>query len=194
MLDVLQRLELSIMDVIWRIDVATLQFVQDYVRRDWLTPVMKTASFLGDVGLMWIVLGLILVVFKKTRRGGAYMLSGLACEYVVNDLIIKNIFMRIRPYDAGIGIVNLVPALTSSSFPSGHTASSFVCAYMLTKVFGGKGALSYIPAVLIALSRLYVGVHYLSDVFCGAVIGTAVGAFVYCMLRKIVQKRGEKTV
>lgn len=175
------------LDVIQSLDAAILLFVQDNIRCPALDVVMKAASRLGDAGLLWIVTGVLLLIFAKTRRGGAGMLASLAVEFVICDLIIKKIVLRPRPYLGISQLQLLVAPEISTSFPSGHSASSFACAYLLTRAFGKNGAWAYIPAAVIALSRVYVGVHYPSDVAAGIVLGTLVGVAMYALLRRFIQ-------
>lgn len=175
------------------LDDAILLFVQNNIRTPALTALMRTFSFLGDAGIMWIALGLGLIVLARTRRRGAAMLGALCVEYAVCDLIIKKLVLRPRPYLVISQLELLVAQESSTSFPSGHSASSFVCAYMLTRMFGKKGAWAYLPASLIALSRIYVGVHYPSDVLAGMALGTFIGVVMHPLLRRhIGSVNGEK--
>lgn len=174
------------------LDEAILLFVQDNIRTPALTAVMRLFSLLGDMGIMWIALGLALLAFARTRRRGAAMLGALAAEYVICDLVIKKLVLRPRPYLVIAPLELLVAPESSTSFPSGHSASSFVCAYMLARMFGRKGTWAYLPAALIALSRIYVGVHYPSDVVTGVLLGTLIGAAAYPPLRRFVTSKGEK--
>lgn len=175
------------------LDEAILLFVQENLRTPALTAVMRLFSRLGDAGIMWIVLGLALLMFARTRRRGAYMLGALCAEYVICDLIIKKLVLRPRPYLVISQLELLVAQESSTSFPSGHSASSFVCAYMLARLFGKKGAWAYLPAALIALSRIYVGVHYPSDVLAGIALGTLIGAAACPLLSRIAPSaKGEK--
>lgn len=173
-------------------DELAVLFIQEHVRCAFLDPVMKAASRINDYGLFWLVLCFILLVVRKTRKGGFYQFSCIACEYVACDLIIKNLVSRTRPYLALENIQILVPPEGSMSFPSGHAASSFACAYALAYAFGLRGALAYIPAVLIALSRLYVGVHYPTDVLCGAILGTLVAAVACRILDRIFEALSQR--
>lgn len=166
------------------IDEAILLFVQDNLRTPALTFIMRLFSRIGDAGIGWIVLGVLLLVFARTRRRGAAMLGALATEYVLCDLVIKKLVLRPRPYLIISQLELLVAQESSTSFPSGHSASSFACAYMLTRLFGKKGAWAYLPAALIAISRIYVGVHYPSDVVAGVLFGTLVGVVMYPLLRR----------
>lgn len=144
-------------------------------------------SKLGNIGFIWIFTGLLLLISKKTRRGGFDLLICLIAAYIVNDLIIKPLVARPRPYDTIEVLQILVKPLSSYSLPSGHTNFSFAAALALTLAYGKKGALAYIPAVLIAVSRCYVGVHYPSDVLLGMLCGTLVALAVYLLLQKYIK-------
>ena len=176
------------LETIRALDSAMLLQVQSAVRTGFLSALLVPVSRAGDMGAFWIALCVLLLVFRRTRRGGALTLCGLAVEFAVCDLVLKRLILRPRPYLVVQGLVCLVPPESSTSFPSGHAASSFVCAYLLTRCFGKKGALAYIPATLIAVSRVYVGVHYPSDVLAGMVLGTLVGAAIWAAL-DLYQKR-----
>ena len=178
---------------VYSFDETVLRFVQESLRSPALTAVMRFFSTIGDMGMVWILLGVVLVCIRRTRRGGVEMLCSLAAEFVLCDLIIKRIVARPRPYLLLEWLELLVHEESSFSFPSGHSASSFACAVALTCAFGKKGALAFIPAAMIALSRIYVGVHHPSDVIAGVLLGSAVGAAVYFISRRIVPvKNGKK--
>lgn len=174
-------------DIIQGFDTNALLYIQDFLRVPFLNSVMVFFSLIGNAGLLWIFLGLVLLIPKRTRRGGFDMLICLLAAYIINDLIIKELVERARPYDTIESLNILVKPLSSYSFPSGHANSSFAAALALTLSFSGKGAWAYIPAALIAFSRCYVGVHYPSDVFVGMLVGTLVAFVVYKLLHKFVK-------
>ena len=174
-------------ELIQNFDTSALLYIQDYLRSPILSAVMVFFSTIGNVGILWIALGLVLLIPKRTRRGGFDLLICLAAAYIVNDLIIKEIVARVRPYDAIEGLTILVKPLSSFSFPSGHANSSFAAAMALTLAFGKKGAWAYIPAALVAFSRCYVGVHYPSDVLAGILVGTLVAWGTFLLLKKYVK-------
>ena len=175
------------MEVIQNFDTNALLYVQDFLRTPILTAIMVFFSKMGNLGLVWIFTGLVLLISNKTRRGGVFMLVCLLAAYLINDLVIKQLVARIRPYETIQGLSILVAPESSFSFPSGHTNTSFAAAYALTRAFGKKGAFAYIPAALIAFSRVYVGVHYPTDVLAGMVVGTTVALFIYFLLQKYVR-------
>lgn len=147
-------------------------YIQEHLRFDFLVPIMKLFTHLGDAGIGWIALWAILATKKATRAKANIMLLALAVTAFVNNIIIKNIAMRARPYDVIEELETLIEPLSSYSFPSGHASSSIACATALTLLFGKRGAISFIPAVIIALSRPFLGVHYVSDIIIGAIVGT----------------------
>ncbi len=175
------------MHLIQSFDTSALLYIQDFLRTPVLTAIMVFLSRIGDFGFVWIFIGFILLLRRKTRRGAFDMLVCLLAAYIINDLVLKVIFERIRPYEVINELKILVPPESTYSFPSGHANSSFASALALTLAFGRKGALAYIPAVLIAVSRCYVGVHYPSDVLAGMIVGTAVSLAVYLLLRRYVK-------
>ena len=168
-------------------DEKILLFIQESLRCDQLTAVMRLFTKLGDAGIIWIIIGLGLLCFAAVRKKGVVYLSALAGTAIVNNLVLKPIIMRPRPYDSIEGLIVLTEKLSSYSFPSGHASSSFAAATALTLLFGKKGAWSFIPAAIIAMSRPYLGMHYVTDIAAGAVLG-ALCAF--CTVKLIRKKTG----
>lgn len=156
------------------------------LRTPFLNKFFTFFTSIGDTGLIWIVLGIILLIPKKTRRGGIIMLLCLLGGYIINDILVKNLVHRPRPYNSIDQLVILVKPLASYSFPSGHASSSMCCACALTMLYGKKGAWAFIPAVLIAFSRIYCGMHYPSDVIGGMFLGALVGLILsYLFIHKL---------
>lgn len=174
-------------ELIQSFDANALIYIQEHLRAPIMDSVMVFFSLIGNSGFFWIAIGLILLFPKKTRRGGFDVLMCLLAAFIINDLVLKELVARVRPYETIEGLTILVKPLSSFSFPSGHTNSSFASAIALTLAFGKKGALAYIPAVLIAASRCYVGVHYPSDVIAGMLIGTLVSLAAYVLLHKFIK-------
>ena len=160
------------LETLLHLDGQTLLFIQDNLRQDWLTPVMIWITRLGNAGMVWIALPAILLLLPKTRKVGCMSALALIGALVVDNLILKNLVARIRPYEVIDGLNRLIEAQKDYSFPSGHTGSSFasavVCFLELPKKYGIP---ILILAILIAFTRLYVGVHYPTDVLAGVIIG-----------------------
>ncbi|NLO48610.1 MAG: phosphatase PAP2 family protein [Clostridiales bacterium] len=176
-------------------DSSVLLFVQDHVRNPILNPVMIFFSVIGNAGFIWLVLSVYLIVTKKHRQKGFLLLICITLCYVLNDFIIKSLIQRPRPFlyiDELDVLLKRFSASSSWSFPSGHACSSFASAFALYRGFGKKGALFYIPAVLISFSRVYVGVHHPSDVVCGAIVGTIGSAVIVFLIGRFYRYRNGK--
>ena len=147
------------------------------MRGDELEAVLISLTRLGDLGLCWLIAAGFMLRDKKTRRRGLELLVCLGVCVLVNNLIIKNIVDRTRPFDMIEGLDTIVKRPTDWSFPSGHSAAAFASAYAIKKGFGKKlGISAYALATAIAMSRIGVCVHYPTDVIVGAGVGTALSA------------------
>lgn len=157
------------------IDGQILIWIQENLRYAFLTPIVKFITHLGDAGIFWILLTLGLLIFKKTRKVGVMSAVALLGALLIDNIILKNLVGRIRPYEVVDGLQCLIGAQKDFSFPSGHTGSSFASAVVCFKELPKRyGIPLLVLAFLIAFSRLYVGVHYPTDVLAGMVIGTLV--------------------
>lgn len=150
----------------------------------WHNPVLDliVAAFTStsNHGELWILLGLVLLCFRRTRKAGAGVLAAVALGAVVTNLTIKPLLMRPRPCDVNAAVAMIVPRPSGSSFPSGHTTAAFAAAAALwfarrPKAPAGLVAGVTVAAVLMGLSRMYCYVHYPSDVLAGAIVGTLAG-------------------
>lgn len=175
---------LYMLDFIQSADTEIILFIQNNIRVPFIDAIMIFMSYLGEAGIVWVAISLILIFRKKYRMAGICTLAAMALCYVLNDLILKEIVHRPRPFDTITQLTALGFKPSSWSFPSGHACSSFVAALTLTKFLGKKGSLSYILAVLIAVSRPYAGVHYVSDIIAGAIFGTLCALIIFEILRR----------
>ena len=154
---------------------------------------VKFITILGDAGICWIVLGVILLFFKKTRKGGVFLLVSLLLTLLINNLTLKPLFNRERPFVKNPKILNFLKSInlkapSGASFPSGHTFAAFCSATVLTLCFKKVGALSFIPATLISLSRIFLCVHYPTDVLAGIILGSALGFGSYFLTKWLYPK------
>ena len=161
------------MEALAQLDGNILLFIQEYVRLDWMTPIWTAITSLANDGWFWIVLSIILLIPKKTRKAGIAALLALLINLFFTNIALKNLVARTRPYDVIKGLEVLIDKLSSFSFPSGHTACSFAAAFAYYKCLPKKkwGIAALVLAGLIGFSRLYVGVHYPTDVLGGAAVG-----------------------
>ena len=157
------------------IDFLILDFIQSHFRNRFLDTVMPLITKLGNGGALWIACCVVLLLRPKTRRAGAAMVAGLVLESVCCNLVLKPLVARVRPCDVNTAVQLLIPRPTDFSFPSGHTGASFAATSAL---YFSKNKL-WVPALLfsllIAFSRLYLYVHYPSDVLAGVLLGILSG-------------------
>lgn len=175
--------------VINDIDHAVIFFIQEYLRSDFMDPIMVFITSLGDRGIFWILVSLFLLINKKTRKAGILTLAALLLNQILGEGILKNIIRRERPYTTFSDITLLIKALSSYSFPSGHTSSSFAAAYVLSRYLGRYGFLFWGIAVLMGFSRIYLFVHYPSDVLGGVLLGLLSGSIIVFVYQYISEKR-----
>ena len=165
-------------DALNAFEIGILDSIQNIFKCGFLDFFMKTITLLGEDGIFFIAMAVIMLFFGKTRKTGLMIGAALAMGFIVGNLTLKPLFARMRPYDfnelfeATYGKL-LVDNLGDKSFPSGHTLAAFegcVVLFMTQRKYIGIPAL--VTAFLIALSRLYLYVHYPTDVITGAVLGT----------------------
>lgn len=158
-------------ELISSFDTTVIEFIQNNLHNYIMDNVMVFITKLGDAGFVWIIIGLLLILSKKYRKVGFMVLGALALGSILGEGLIKNIVQRDRPFISLEGIDLLIKAPTSYSFPSGHTTSSFAAAGVLAMSFKNKSVYIFILAGLIAFSRLYLGVHFPTDIIIGILLG-----------------------
>ena len=150
-----------------------------------LDKIMLFITSLGDDGIMWIAIGVICLLFKKHRRMGLHLLLSMLCTFILGNLILKNIIARPRPCDIDTTVALLLSRPHGYSFPSGHSINSMVAAVALFLNNKKIGIPAVIIATLIGFSRLYLFVHFPTDVLAGFVIAILVAIGVDYALRKV---------
>ena len=157
-------------------DLPVLDWIQANLKSSFMDTVMPIITVFGDAGIFWMVISALLFVFPKTRRTGLGMAIAMVIGLVVCNVTLKPLVGRIRPYDLqaelGVTIQLLGEKMHDFSFPSGHTIASFEAAVVLLRNSKKMGIPAMILAVLIAFSRLYLYVHYPTDVIASVILGT----------------------
>ncbi len=168
-------------------DFQILYFINEF-HFEILDKIMILITHMGTKGIFWILVGVILLLFKKTRKCGLTVLIALLFSLIVGNILLKNIVARPRPcwIDETINMLIAVPK--DYSFPSGHTFASFAAAVSVFLYYKKAGTAAIILAFLIGFSRLYLFVHFPTDVLSGAVLGICAAFASRCIVNKIWQK------
>ena len=169
-------------------ELAVLNWIQT-LRTGWLDGVMVSVSTLGDAGAVWIVLALVLLCIPRTRRAGVTVALALVLDLIVCNGILKPLFDRVRPCTVNPAVELLVRCPTDASFPSGHTAASFAAAGALRAAGSRLWMPGLVLAVLIAVSRLYLYVHWPTDVLAGGLLGWGLGYAARYLLHRMKKLR-----
>ncbi len=177
------------------VELNILRWIQENLQCVFMDTVMPLITRLGDEGIFWIALAVVLACIPKTRKAGFTMGLAMLFGMLVGNMLLKNLVARVRPYDVELGVTLLIDKLSSFSFPSGHTLSSFAAATALFCRHRKGGIAALVLAALIAFSRLYLFVHYPTDVLGGALLGVAcalVAAKLIDLVYTAIEKRQKK--
>lgn len=175
------------MDLLLQLDGNILLWIQEFLRQPWLTPLVALYTKLGDGGMLWIALSLLLLCFPRTRRAGIVSLLAMALGLLCTNVVLKHLVARARPWVTVEGLAHLVTENDPNSFPSGHTTAAFASALAWWHTLPGRQSrmAGLCMAVLMGLSRLYVGVHFPSDVLVGAAVGAACGILAWQIAKRV---------
>lgn len=159
----------------------------------------RIITLLGEHGEVWIASGIILLFFKKTRKAGIALLIALALNFLISNIIIKNAVDRTRPFEADENIMAFlkewkVRIPSDSSFPSGHASSACASAVAAALYLKKRGIPFIVLAVIISFSRIFLCVHYVSDVLAGIAIGSLIAVAVWFVMERIIKFKNKKTV
>ncbi|MDR1548616.1 MAG: phosphatase PAP2 family protein [Hungatella sp.] len=165
------------------IEFDILYFLQS-IHTPWLDMFMKEITGLGDSGIFWIITGAVVLCFKKTRVMGLCVILSLAAGLLIGNMFLKNLIARPRPCWIDDGIPLLIKNPGDYSFPSGHTLASFEGAVSIWLYNRKWGTLALVLAVLIGFSRMYLFVHFPTDVLGGLVLGTLIAALVHSIVER----------
>jgi len=170
-------------------ELAILNWIQANVRFPLLDKIVPIFTSFNDNGEIWIVLAILLVLFQKHRKAGLSVGAGLLLNLVACNWTLKPLIGRIRPFMVNTAIDLLVEAPSSAAFPSGHTASSFAVAGALWACNSPFWKPVTVVAALMALSRLYLYVHWPTDILGGVVLGWLCGWLGAKIINYIADKR-----
>lgn len=163
--------EIIVMLLIQSFDNNILIFIKNNMHGFIMDRAMVAVTALGNVGLVWIVIAVLLLINKKYRNIGFMVLGTLILSTILGEGVIKHLVQRIRPSASIPAAKLLIAKPLSYSFPSGHATSSFAATGILSKYFKNYAPEFFGLASLIAFSRLYLYVHYPTDVLAGIILG-----------------------
>lgn len=172
-------------------DGQLLRWLMERFSHPVLDEMMQFVSSLGNKGMIWIAIGILLLLFgvknKKRRNGGLLVLLSLAVNFLACNVILKPLVDRTRPYYV-LEYTPLIPPVGDPSFPSGHTSASFAAATAIYCINKKWGIAAYLLAAVMGFSRLYLGVHFPTDVLFGAVVGMVAAKIVVYIFWKCRKK------
>ena len=168
-------------------DGLLLRWLMETFSHPVLDKIMIFISSLGNKGMIWIAIGVLFFLFgwknQQWRTRGLLVLFSLAANLLVCNAVLKPLVDRTRPYYV-LEYTPLIPPVGDPSFPSGHTAASFAAATAIYAINKKWGIAAYLFAAIMGFSRLYLGVHFPTDVLFGAIIGMAAAKIVVHIFRK----------
>lgn len=174
---------------LWAFDTNILFLIQGLLRNPVFDAIIPIYTTLGEWAIMWIVIGIVMLFFKKYRKCGFLLLIALLVGLLICNIALKNIVARTRPCYIYPEMLQLVGKPSEFSYPSGHSVSSMSAALTILLHHKKLGKIAMILAVLMGLSRLYVFVHFPTDVFGGFLIGAGIALAVHYTDKKISEKR-----
>lgn len=176
------------MGAIQNLDFTILDYIRDNLSNSLLDKIIPIFTHLGDAGIIWIILAVYLLIMKKYRKYGIIMVLALILDFLLCNILLKEIVGRARPFEVRPYIDIIINKPQDPSFPSGHTAISFAAASVLFYLDKRTGIFSIIIASIIAFSRLYLYVHYPTDVLAGIIVGVLCGIISINIYKRYIGK------
>ncbi|MBQ8165392.1 MAG: phosphatase PAP2 family protein [Clostridia bacterium] len=186
------------MNWLTEIEISFLNSLQEILKCDFLDRFFTGITHLGDAGIIWILIAVVCLFFKKTRKTGICMGMALVMGLIFGNLILKNVIARERPYTYELAcmtaekVKELISLPSDYSFPSGHTQASFAAATSIFMYSKKYGTLAYILAALIAFSRMYLYVHFPTDILGGILLGIIYGIVSFYLIKRFAPRFEKK--
>ncbi len=179
------------LEIISTYDWAVLHWIHNTLTCAVLDYLMPKITELGNGGIIWILVGVVLIATKQYRRYGIILIVGLVLGVMVGNVFLKNLIARSRPCWIDHSVALLIAKPLDYSFPQGHTLASVIAATILTLSNKKFGYIAIPLAILIAFSRLYLYVHFPSDVLVAGFIGVTIGLLVFNVEKKFIPEEKE---
>ena len=162
--------------IIEKYDIKAVKYINSLPHSKILDNFMKFFTYLGKLGLIWIGISILFILKNELRKTGIILITALLLTTILGEGLIKHIVKRKRPFvKMNICDQLIIGTPSTYSFPSGHTASSFAASAVFLTINSKISVLILLISTFIALSRIYLKVHYVSDVICGAILGLLCG-------------------
>lgn len=174
-----------IMEAIQSFDLSVLNAIQNTLKCGFLDFFTVFLSYLTTSGIIWIAAGIILLFFKKTRVTGIILLAALTLGFLTGDVLLKHLINRPRPFTVNTDMILLIKQPSGASFPSTHSVLAAAATTVLLAKNRKLGFIALALTVCIAFSRLYLYVHYPTDVLCGLLLGTLCGITVLLIAKTV---------
>jgi undecaprenyl-diphosphatase len=171
------------------LDYSLLVQIHSATQNSFLDSVMPYVTNLGTVGAVWLLFSIFLISKREYRNVGMMCIAAMLLTTAVGEGLLKHLVQRPRPFVQFPTIELLIPRPSSYSFPSGHTGSSFAAAWILARNLKKAAVPVYALAAVIAFSRLYLMVHFPSDVLGGIIVGTACAACAEILFKKYMNSK-----
>jgi len=149
--------------------------------------IMKAFTFLGNAGIVWIAIALVLTIIPKTRKLGLTMAFAMALTFILGNLVLKPLIARGRPCWINDTVEMLIKKPTDYSFPSGHTMNGITASLCIFFYHHKAGIGAIVVACIIAFSRMYLFVHWPTDILCGALVGAVDAVISFFVVKKIYE-------
>lgn len=173
------------MDALNQFEIGILDFIREVFSCKFLDCFFVGITRFSDKGIFWIILSIVLLCFKKTRKTGICLGVVLLIGEIVGNQILKKLFERPRPYTVNPDITLIIGKLSSFSFPSGHSRCAVECSITIFANNKKWGIAAIVLAILTCISRLYLYMHYPTDVLAGAALGVIDGLLAIFIVKKV---------
>ncbi len=171
-------------EMIQSVDFAVLDWIQENLSCRALDVFFSFITHFGDAGLFWIGVGLLMLCVKRFRKAGICLLIAISIGFLISNLILKPWVARTRPYDIRTAIALLIGKPSDFSFPSGHTTASIAASLAILYHHKKLGSVALTLGILVSLSRLYLYVHFPTDVLVGAMVGALASIGAWALVNK----------
>lgn len=168
------------MEIIQSFDNSILYYMHEHWHNAFTNVFFPVVTFASSGGIIWIALAIIMLFSKKWRSAGIILLLSVGLSAILGNIILKNIFCRLRPFVADPSLELIIgPPSGYYSFPSGHSVAAGSGAAVIFMRHKGFGAAAVVYALLVAISRVFLAVHYPTDVLCGLILGALCSVLLY---------------